>query len=105
MFRSLSSPSSHLSLHCLVQMPPAATWTHAEVVALVDFLHEHRSEAGDGGNFKKPTFQRLVQHLVAFCNNGHAKDVKSCQNKWSSVRYPLFSSYVFAEYSLASKNI
>lgn len=88
---SLQSPSPHLSSHRPVQMAPPSTWTHAEVVALVDFLHEYRAEAGDGGNFKKTTFHRLTQHLVPFCTNGHVKDVKSCQNKWSAVRFFLFS--------------
>lgn len=68
-------------------MTPPRLWTAAEEKALVDFLHENRSEAGDGGNFKKPTFQRAAECVALLAVNGHTKDVKSCQNKWSAVSY------------------
>lgn len=63
-------------------------WTVAEEKVLVDFLHENRSEAGDGGNFKKTTFQRAAEHLGPLAVNGHTKDVKGCQNKWAAVSLP-----------------
>jgi len=66
-------------------MAPPSHWTPAEEKALVDFLHENRSEAGDGGNFKKATFQRAAQHVAPHCTNERAKDIKSCQNKWAGV--------------------
>ena len=66
-------------------MPAANTWTSAEEVALVAFLHDNRAEAGDGGCFKKSTFQRAAQDIASVRGNGQAKDVKSCQNKWTAV--------------------
>jgi hypothetical protein len=67
-------------------MPAANTWISAEEVALVAFLHDNRAEAGDGGSFKKSTFQRAAQYIASFRGNGQAKDVKSCQNKWTALR-------------------
>lgn len=50
------------------------------------FLHDNKSESGDGGNFKKPTFQCAAAHIAHLCTNSrHTKDLKSCQNKWASV--------------------
>jgi hypothetical protein len=63
------------------------TWTAAEETVLVDFLYENRSEAGDGGNFKKTTLQRAATELAnRLPNTSNPKDVKSVQNKWSAVR-------------------
>jgi hypothetical protein len=68
-----------------VEMSPPLHWTPAEEKALVDFLHENWSEAGDGGNFKKASFQRAIQHIAHHCTNDRPKDIKSCQNKWATV--------------------
>jgi hypothetical protein len=67
-------------------MAPTATWTPAEETALVDFLVDNRADAGDGGNFKKATFQKASNHLAPLLGSGAAKGVKSCQNKWAAFR-------------------
>ena len=66
-------------------MSPPSHWTPAEEKALVDFLYKNRSEADDGGNFKKASFQRAIQHIAPHCTNDRPKDIKSCQNKWATV--------------------
>jgi len=66
-------------------MAPSAIWTPAEETALVDFLVDNKAEAGDGGNFKKATFQRAANNVAPLRECGAAKTVKSCQNKWASV--------------------
>jgi hypothetical protein len=45
-------------------MAPSAIWTPAEETALVDFLVDNKAEAGDGGNFKKATFQRAANNIA-----------------------------------------
>jgi hypothetical protein len=66
-------------------MAPHNSWKSVEETALVAFLHDNRAEAGDGGNFKKPTWLRAAQHVAQFSAQGQTKDMKSCQNKWTAV--------------------
>ncbi|PPQ79922.1 hypothetical protein CVT25_002996 [Psilocybe cyanescens] len=64
-------------------MSPPATWTPAEETELIDFLVDCKTEAGNGGNFKKTTFQQAVTHIAPLLQHGPAKTVKGCQNKWA----------------------
>ena len=41
----------------------AASWTTQDEVNLLNFLVEHASAAGDGGNFKSATFQAAMAVL------------------------------------------
>ncbi|PPQ97013.1 hypothetical protein CVT26_006439 [Gymnopilus dilepis] len=66
--------------------PQHASWTSAEESAFVDFLFEHRAEAGDGGNFKATTFQKALTHIAPFFKRGAAKSVKNLRNKWNNFR-------------------
>jgi len=66
----------------------------------VAFLHDNRAEAGDGGSFKKSTFQRAAQYIASFRGNGQAKDVKSCQNKWTAVCLFSFCRHLLIQFQL-----
>jgi hypothetical protein len=72
-------------------MAPSATWTTVEETKLVDFFVANKAEAGDGGNFKKATFQFALAVITPFHDHGAAKTVKSCQNKWAMVSLCLAS--------------
>jgi erythromycin esterase-like protein len=52
-------------LTTMMQRPEKAFWNKEETTALVDYLHTHRAEAGDGGNFKTVTFQAASVHLTS----------------------------------------
>ncbi|KAF8806875.1 hypothetical protein BYT27DRAFT_7292271 [Phlegmacium glaucopus] len=67
-------------------MSPTAHWTAREELALVDFLVEHKSEAGDGSSFKAATFQKAAKHLAPLLERGAAKNQKSCGNKYCAFR-------------------
>lgn len=67
-------------------MAPQAYWTTSEEVALIDFLVDHKAEAGDGCSFKETTFQKAVKHIAHLLNRGASKTAKSCGNKYSAVR-------------------
>jgi hypothetical protein len=71
-----------------------ARWTNPEVNALVDFLVEHHSEGGDGGNFKNVTFQAVVAHLRPLLEGGKPKDVKSIKYKWAQVSLLVCYTYL-----------
>lgn len=59
-------------------------WTEEEISALVDYLHAHRSE-GEGGSFKKQTFQGAVIHLQPLHKQGAQKDANSVKEKFTKV--------------------
>ena len=64
---------------------PRAMWTEVEVDALVNYMFDHRAEAGDGGNFKASTYTAAAAHIAQFTTPPHTKSVKSLQGKWQSV--------------------
>lgn len=59
-------------------------WTEDEITALVDYLHEHRSEA-EGGSFKKQTYQGAVSLLQSLHTQGGPKDANSVKEKFTKV--------------------
>jgi hypothetical protein len=68
--------------------PPTSTranWDTACEAALIKFLLKHKSEAGDGVNFKMPTFKAAAVHLASFTVKGGAKTEPSCKNKYAQV--------------------
>jgi len=67
-------------------MPSGVVWTHAEETAFIQFLVDHKSEGGDGGSFKGPTYQKALEHMRPLRERGPPKDVKSLQNKWTSFK-------------------
>jgi hypothetical protein len=60
-------------------------WNDTETTHLVDYLWQHRAQAGDGGNFKTATFHAAAQHIAEFRTLGPVKTVKHLQSKWSTV--------------------
>jgi hypothetical protein len=56
-----------------------------EVGALIDYLHQHRSQRTNGGNFKDTTFTGAVEHIKTFYSSGKPKDIKSVKYKWGMV--------------------
>ena len=53
---SLGAYFSSLLIASMSQEDVTANWNEEETLALVDYLWEHRAEAGDGGTFKDTTF-------------------------------------------------
>lgn len=82
-FFILSNPYD--SLNHFFLMPAGAVWTSAEETAFVDYLVDHKAEAGDGGNFKTTTYQRVISHIAPLHESGAIKTVKACRNKWTAV--------------------
>lgn len=69
-------------------------WTEEEVSALVDYLHDKHSE-GEGGAFKKTTFQGAVSHLKPFHKHGAPKDANSVKEKFTKVSFKLNKFHFF----------
>lgn len=62
-----------------------ANWNDAETLALVNYLWEHRAEAGDGGTFKDATFNAAAAHIAREWTTGAVKTAKRCKTKWAGV--------------------
>jgi hypothetical protein len=85
------------------QAPPStkkAYWTHADEKDLVGVLLDHKSESGNGSNFKATMFRVAIIMLEKTCTRGGPKDVKSCKNKWQQVcMSPYISTNLTHQYS------
>jgi hypothetical protein len=82
---SLGAHFVSLLIATMSQEEGKANWNDAETLALVDFLWEHRAEAGDGGTFKDTTFHAAADHIAKDWTTGAAKTVKRCKTKWAGV--------------------
>jgi hypothetical protein len=62
-----------------------ATWTQDDETALITFLLKHKSEAGDGGNFKSSTWTLVATKMNGLKKKGGEKTADSCKGKWTRV--------------------
>lgn len=67
---------------------PKAQWNPAEVSAFVDYLHEHRAERGDAGNFKGSVYAAAATAINCHRTSGPPKTGAMCKNKWAAVCDP-----------------
>jgi hypothetical protein len=63
-----------------------ANWNDQEILGLVNYLHDHRAEARDGGTFKPPAYNAAVAHIAPHLTQGPVKTGKMCKTKWTLVR-------------------
>lgn len=67
------------------KMELKASWTDAEVTALIQYLYDHRDEASEGGNFKTSTYTAAAETITLHLKQGPIKTSKMCKGKWSYV--------------------
>ncbi|KAF8161619.1 hypothetical protein B0H34DRAFT_806797 [Crassisporium funariophilum] len=70
---------------CIGAIDAAASWTGADELLLLNFLVQHASAAGDGGNFKMVTFTAAAAIVESERERGGVKTAKVCQNKWNQL--------------------
>ncbi|KAK7439170.1 hypothetical protein VKT23_017660 [Stygiomarasmius scandens] len=63
-----------------------AKWTDANITRFLDYLTEHHSKAGNGGNFTVATFKDAADHMAQFEYEGGMKDANACKNKWGQLK-------------------
>ncbi|KAF8060959.1 hypothetical protein FPV67DRAFT_1631942 [Lyophyllum atratum] len=63
-----------------------AAWTHADTTHFLEYLIEHKSEAGDGGNFKVATWRACAAHLNETLTKGAQKTYLSCKGKYRTLK-------------------
>ena len=63
--------------------PDTARWNEAEETAFLDFLIEHKAEAGDGGIPKAATFNAAAVAIAPLRIGGAPKTGKMCRTKFN----------------------
>ena len=66
---------------------PRARWAGHKIDVLVQYLHEHCSEAAPGGKFKDVTFNVAAVHIHPLLVSGNVKDGKSIKSKYGQVLF------------------
>lgn len=62
-----------------------AQWTLEDETALVTCLLKHKSEGGDGANFKPSVWSQVAEEMKQHKTKGGDKTSDSCKSKWSRV--------------------
>ncbi len=79
-----SPPSPTISTNqAALDAPKAASWTDADIECLLQYLLEHKSEAGDGISFTLPTFNAAAKPLNEILSRGATKTGLMVKNKWT----------------------
>ena len=74
-----------------------AKWNDNEVLRMVEFLSQHASMAGDGGNFPASKYNEAASHLAQYRDSG--SDIKTgdqVETKYKSVK--LFNCWSLSMY-------
>ena len=62
-----------------------AVWNQQEIDYVMDYLRDHASEAGDGGNFKDSVYQAAATYIAPYYKSGPVKSAKHVKNKYKTV--------------------
>jgi len=65
--------------------PKHGQWIPEEERELIDFLSDHKAEAGDGATFKHATWTQAAAHMSAL-HPGIIYSATQCSGKWGRVR-------------------
>jgi hypothetical protein len=73
--------------------PPEASgkaqWSEADEIALIEYITEHKAEAGDGMKFKASFWSGAAKEMVSHSALGGVKTSQGCSSKWDRVRTKL----------------
>ena len=64
---------------------PWADWSDTDEEELINFLLDHKAEAGDLATFKPALWNAAFQHLEQFWKKSRQKTAVSCSSKWTWV--------------------
>jgi Myb/SANT-like DNA-binding domain len=68
-------------------------WSPDDETLLIQFLIEHKAEAGDGTNYKKSLWTQIAATLNACKTSGASKTESKCKSKWGRVRIKFIHIY------------
>lgn len=71
------------------EAPPEASgkaqWSDADEIALIEYIAEHKSEAGEGMKFKASFWTGAAKKMVSHSAMGGVKTPQGCSSKWDRV--------------------
>jgi hypothetical protein len=67
------------------EAPAKAQWTEADEITLIDYITEHKAEAGDGMKFKLSFWTGVAKEMISHSNFGSVKTPQGCSSKWDQV--------------------
>ena len=73
------------SVMLLILDTAKAIWNPQDINKLLEMLKEERASAGNGSNFKKATFRKVVEELEKLREKGGPKTARVCESKWGKV--------------------
>lgn len=76
-----------------------APWDELEVSALIDYFYQHRSQVGEGGNFRAETYDAAAEHIALHLSQGPKKTGKTCKTKMG------FGMFVIADQSFIPRKL
>ncbi|KAF8576347.1 hypothetical protein K439DRAFT_1279177, partial [Ramaria rubella] len=57
-------------------------WPTLDLTAFIDFLVDHKAEAGDGMSFKGPLWTCTAAYMTNHMSSGGIKTAGACRSKW-----------------------
>ena len=70
----------------LPEVSVKAQWSEADEIALIEYIAEHKAEAGDGMKFKASFWSGAAKQMVSHSASGGVKTSQGCSSKWDRVR-------------------
>jgi hypothetical protein len=64
---------------------PRCHWTDGDELALINFLLDHKAEAGDGGSFKPNIWNAAAVEMLKHTTKGGTKVAGKCKAKYVAV--------------------
>ena len=62
-----------------------AQWSEDDEIALIEYVAEHKAEAGDGMKFKVLFWTSAAKEMLLHCALGGVKTLQGCSSKWDRV--------------------
>jgi hypothetical protein len=93
--RNSSPPQAPEVPQPLPEPSSKAQWTEADEIALIEYIADHKSEAGDGMKFKASFWSGAANEMVSHSALGGVKTSQGCSSKWDRVRTKLYLKQSF----------
>jgi hypothetical protein len=62
-----------------------AQWNEEDEIVFIEYITEHRAEAGDGMKFKASFWTGAAKEMLAHSGSGGPKMASGCSSKWDRV--------------------
>ena len=62
-----------------------AQWSEDDEIVLIEYVAEHKAEAGDGMKFKASFWTGAAKEMLLHCALGGVKTPQGCSSKWDRV--------------------